>query len=102
MGLSASGGASMGLSASVGPDVLRREFRKFVESGEGKGTKQLGLARGRCQRRDLAVGFRSLAIVHCFEFGLDQRSAANLDCIVCTGSSLRIWIGPQGVTCCSV
>ncbi|GMY14288.1 hypothetical protein FCV25MIE_09527 [Fagus crenata] len=94
----------MGLSVSAGLDVLRREFCEFVESGEGKGTKPLGLARGRCQRRDLAVGFRSLAIVHCFEFGLDQRSAANsvnLDCIICTGSSLRIWIGPLGATYCS-
>ena len=59
----------MGLSASVGPDVLRRKFRKFVESGEGKGMKPLGLARGCCRQRDLAVGFRSLAIVHRFEFG---------------------------------
>ena len=52
-----SGGASMGLSASASPDVLRREFCEFVEFGEGKGTKPLGLARGRCRRRDLAVGF---------------------------------------------
>jgi hypothetical protein len=59
MGLSTSDGASMGLSASTGPDVLRHEFREFVESGEGKGTKP----------RDLAVGFRSLAVVHRFEFG---------------------------------
>ena len=36
----------MGLSASVGPDVLRREFREFVESGEGKGMKLLGTRRG--------------------------------------------------------
>ena len=104
MGLSASDGASMGLSASASPNVLRREFCEFVEFGEGKGTKPLGLARGRCQQRDLAVGFRSLAIVHYFEFGLDQRSAANsvnLDCIICIGSSLRIWIGALGATCCS-
>ena len=36
----------MGLLASVGPDVLRREFREFVESGEGKGMKLLGTRRG--------------------------------------------------------
>ncbi|GMY09448.1 hypothetical protein FCV25MIE_04687 [Fagus crenata] len=69
MGLSASSGASMGLSASADPDVLCRESREFVEFGEGKGTKPLGLARGRCRRRDLAVRFRSLAVVHRFEFG---------------------------------
>ena len=69
MGLSASGGASMGLSASADPNILRRESCEFVESGESKGTKPLGLARGRCRRRDLAVEFRSLAIVHRFEFG---------------------------------
>ena len=94
MGLSASDGASMGLSTSAGPDVLCHEFCEFVESSEGKGMKP----------HDLAVGFRSLAIVHYFEFGLDQRSAANsvnLDCIICIGSSLRIWIGALGATCCS-
>ena len=69
MGLSTSGGASMGLSMSADPDVLRRESREFVESGEGKGTKPLGLAWGHCRRRDLAVGFRSLVVVHRFKFG---------------------------------
>jgi hypothetical protein len=69
MGSSASGGASMGLSASADPDVLRHESREFMESGESKGTKLVGLARGRCCRRDLAVEFRSLAVVHRFEFG---------------------------------
>ena len=69
MGLSASGGASMGLSASADPDVLLRESREFVESGESKGTKPLGLAQERCRPRDLAVEFRSLAVVHRFEFG---------------------------------
>ena len=69
MGLSVSGGASMGLSASAGPDILRREFYEFVEFDEGKGTKPLALARGRCQWRDLAVGFQSLAVVHRFQFG---------------------------------
>ena len=59
MGLSASDGASMGLSTSAGPDVLCHEFREFVEFSEGKGMKP----------HDLAVGFRSLAVVHRFEFG---------------------------------